>query len=271
MKYVSNPAGPIKFFSGMALIKRRFDILDVVPHPWSAVIVHCQTAIRLCGMDKSKSRDIDSAWAIESLNVASASVWTSFTEFCILKLEFISQDGIGDAPNAALMAELSDLKFKSNIERDMETLYNNQQQLGTAYSALARPTTDSVSSFINTDSNTVVMTQSQQVSVLKDMISDLCKDMALMVAGNGSKGGGGGTGAKPRIKPTTWRQWNKWCWTHGSHLLHDSSTCEQKWRKVGHNETAAKENPMGGNISRDHLYMQWCSPVDNSAHATKGE
>jgi hypothetical protein len=170
------------------------------------------------------------------------------------------------------MAELSDLK--SNIGRDMETLHNNQQQLGTAYSALARPTTDSVPSFINTDSSTVV-TQSQQVSVLKDMISDLRKDMALMVAGNGSKGGdggnGGGTGAKPRIKPTTWRQWNKWCWTHGSHLLHDSATCEQKWRKVGHNETATKENPVGRNISRDHLYMQWCSHVDNSAHATKGE
>jgi hypothetical protein len=57
------------------------------------------------------------------------------------------------------MAELSDLK--SNIGRDMETLHNNQQQLGTAYSALARPTTDSVPSFINTDSSTVV-TQSQQ-------------------------------------------------------------------------------------------------------------
>jgi hypothetical protein len=72
MKYVSNPAGPIKFFSDMALIKQQFDILDVVPHPWSAVIIHCQTAIWLCGMDKSKSCDIDSAWAIESLKVTSA-------------------------------------------------------------------------------------------------------------------------------------------------------------------------------------------------------
>jgi hypothetical protein len=118
MKYVSNPAGPIKFFSDMALIKRHFDILNGVPHPWSAVIVHCQTAIRLCGMDKSKRRDIDSAWAIESLKVTSASVWTRFTEFYILKLEFISQDGIGDAPNAALIRRLRQNQSFQNVSMD---------------------------------------------------------------------------------------------------------------------------------------------------------
>jgi hypothetical protein len=279
MKYVTNPAGPIKFFSAMALIKRRFDILDVVPHPWESIIVNCQTAIRQCGMDKSKSRDIDTAWEIESSSIASADIWTRFTEFYIIKLEFISRDGVGDGHNAALRAELSDLK--TNIGKDMETLHNNQQQLGTAYTALTRPSSDSVPSFINTDASTVV-TQSQQATMLKEM-SDLRKEMALLVnskgnkvgsgTGTGTSGGGrgGGTSPAPRIRPTTWRQWDKWCWTHGSHLTHDSMTCDKKYRKSGHDETATKENPMNGNTSRDHLYMQWCSPVDNSAHANKGE
>jgi hypothetical protein len=141
---------------------------------------------------------------------------------------------------------------------------------------LTRPSADSVPSFINTDASTVA-TQSQQTTMLKDMMSDLRKEMALLVSSNSSKvvpsgsGRGGGTNVTPRARPTTWRQWDKWCWTHGSHLLHDSTSCDKKWRKPGHKETATKENPMNGNISRDHLYMQWCSPVDNSAHATKGE
>jgi hypothetical protein len=111
MKYVTNPAGPIKSFSAMALIKRRFDILDVVPHPWESIIVNCQTAIRQCGMDKSKSRDIDTAWEIEISSIASAAIWTRFTEIYIIKFEFISRDGDGDGHNAALRAELSDLKL----------------------------------------------------------------------------------------------------------------------------------------------------------------
>jgi hypothetical protein len=159
-----------------------------------------------------------------------------------------------DGHNAALRAELSD--FKSNIGRDMETLHNNQQQLGTAYTALTRPSADSVPSFINTDASTVV-TQSQQAPIHKDMMSDLCKEMALLVNsrgnkvgngnGNGPGGGGGGRGggasAAPRARPTTWRQWDKWCWTHGSHLLHDSMTCDKKWRKAGHDEAEQRKIP----------------------------
>jgi hypothetical protein len=189
MKYVTNHAGPIKFFCAMALIKRRFDILDVLPHPWESIIVNCHTTIRQCGMDKSKSRDIDTAWEIASSSIASAAIWTRFTEFYIIKLEFISRDGVGDGHNAAIRAELRDLK--TNIGRDIETLHNNQQQLGTVYTALTRPSADdSVRSFINTDASTIV-TQSQQATILKDMMSDLRKEMALLVNSRGNKVGNG--------------------------------------------------------------------------------
>jgi hypothetical protein len=270
MKYVSSPSGPIKFFSAMALIKRRFDILDVVDHPWKSIIVNCQTAVRQCGMDKSKSREIDTKWEMANLNKPVDTVWLRFTEFYIKELEFISKDGVGGAPDAAqtaLLARLDD--FESRHDGNMEIINDNQQQLGAAFSALSKPTNDSVPSFINTDASTVV-TQANQ-SALKDLLSDFRKEIALMVAGGGVTGTGGGGGViKAKTKHKEWRQWDKWCWTHGAHLTHNSANCEQKWRKDGHNEAATQSNPMKGNSKRDHLFMQWCSPVDNSAHATKG-
>jgi hypothetical protein len=86
MMYISSPSGPIKFFSAMALIKRRFDILEVVKYPWESIIINCQVAIRQCGMDKSKIHDIDTSWETANLKGPVEIVWIRFTEFCIKKL-----------------------------------------------------------------------------------------------------------------------------------------------------------------------------------------
>ena len=55
MQCISSPSGPIKFFRAIAVIKRRFDILNGVKYPWESILVNCQAATRQCGMEKSMS------------------------------------------------------------------------------------------------------------------------------------------------------------------------------------------------------------------------
>ena len=64
------------------------------------------------------------------------------------------------------------------------------------------------------------------------------------------------TSDKPR------RQWNQWCSSCGVNFDHISDGCPRP--RAQHNKAATKENPMGGNSRRDHLFGLWCNPVDNS-------
>jgi len=58
------------------------------------------------------------------------------------------------------------------------------------------------------------------------------------------------------------RQWNQWCSSCGSNFDHLSGGCPRPG--PNHNKAATKENPLGGNSRRDHLFGLWCNPVDNS-------
>ena len=64
----------------------------------------------------------------------------------------------------------------------------------------------------------------------------------------------------------TWRQWNKWCWSCGINLGHNTPDCSGRYKKSTHEEhlTATHSDPQGGNMKakREHLWMKWCHPED---------
>ena len=47
-------------------------------------------------------------------------------------------------------------------------------------------------------------------------------------------------------------------------LTHDSTGC--KHRAAGHKTEATKDNPLGGNEKKNHLFLEWHNPVTNGAH-----
>lgn len=69
-----------------------------------------------------------------------------------------------------------------------------------------------------------------------------------------------------------WAQWNKWCYSCGVQLHHDSLSCPPNRKKksdhVAKAPTATFNNKMGGNANRDHLWMKWCHPVTHKVHDT---
>ena len=55
------------------------------------------------------------------------------------------------------------------------------------------------------------------------------------------------------------RQYKFWCWSCGVNLSHDSCNC--RTQKQGHIKNATKDNPQGGNTSKDARYMMWRHPT----------
>ena len=73
-----------------------------------------------------------------------------------------------------------------------------------------------------------------------------------------------------RTGPRTWRRFDKWCWTCGVNLHHNSDGSCRRARTDYHKKQATFQDPRGGNISRNHLWQKWCSP-NNHVCDTKGE
>jgi len=71
----------------------------------------------------------------------------------------------------------------------------------------------------------------------------------------------------------TWRQWKYWCYTCGVNVKHNTNNCDKQRKFANHFAcpSATKDNPQGGNISRDDLWLQWCHPVTHKPQPTKGD
>ena len=65
--------------------------------------------------------------------------------------------------------------------------------------------------------------------------------------------------------PRPWRQWNKYCYWHGVNLNHDTAGCNFK-NIPEDKKGATPSNPLGGNTSKNRLWMKWCHPVTHKAH-----
>ena len=71
-----------------------------------------------------------------------------------------------------------------------------------------------------------------------------------------------------------WRQWKYWCYSCGTNLSHNSMDCHRtKIQRPDHDRyksLATKDNPLGGNSKKDHLWMKWCNPGTYEPCDTKG-
>ena len=72
---------------------------------------------------------------------------------------------------------------------------------------------------------------------------------------------------------TKWQQWTYWWYMGGTNLSRNSDKCKRPTKYSNHDQLreATKENPQGGNDSRDHLWMKWYHQVTHNVHETKGE
>ena len=106
---------------------------------------------------------------------------------------------------------------------------------------------------------TGTMSQTELIRLMKQVIEETAQQGTSST--NKTKSGTSG-------RRKEWVKYNCWCWTYGTNTSHNSPECNK--RAPGHKVSATKDDPMGGNVKRDHMYMKWSSP-SGTIHDTKGE
>jgi hypothetical protein len=141
-------------------------------------------------------------------------------------------------------------EWKTAMESNIHSIHENQLELASVYQATEKHATPTEITVPETAYSASAVTQDS----MKGMEDRLFARLAALQTG------------KPPRKDTrgggSWRRYNKWCWSCGVNLRHNSDEKEGKChqKRTGHVSTATKDNPQGGNEERNHLWMWWCNP-----------
>jgi hypothetical protein len=139
----------------------------------------------------------------------------------------------------------------NSLHENQNSLHENQMELASVYQATEKDTAPTEITVPESAYSASAITQDS----MKGMEDRLFARLATLQSGKSprkdtARGGG------------AWRRYNKWCWSCGVNLRHNSDEkdgkCHQK--RTGHIATATKNNPQGGNEERNHLWMWWCNP-----------
>jgi uncharacterized membrane protein YgcG len=299
--YVPSTDGPVVYLKAMEHDKHCIDILSgsstaTFEYSWETLIINCQTKIRASGKhNNTYLRMIEDKWETDVL--MDGGRWERFKSLYIRELQQLTDDDIG-VDNAAMKAQQALVArvdaFESKYESDVQTLNDNQLHLETAFQASGVPSvvettgTGTVSGSIAGTAASGVVSPTVLADLLREMRSLKSelhsiknnRNRALTTAGGGGGGGGGGSGSgsgnrtggnssgnrNAAASSDEWRQWNRWCYSCGCNLNHDSKDCPTRKRRKDHKDEATQADPMGGNKSRSHLWNKWCNPVTHKSH-----
>ena len=99
----------------------------------------------------------------------------------------------------------------------------------------------------------------------RDVVAALAKQECFMAGGKTTK-------APTRTTNKDWRQWKHYCFTCGCNLTHPTRNCTRKRKQTGHDDhlDTTYDDPQGGNVDQNHLWMQWFNPVTRKAYPKRG-
>ena len=242
--------------------KEDIDILGTSTISYSHLILCAQQAFR-DALKKSTVREIDADWKAECASKGYIGVdelvWRKFKSFYTQAFKEKDKDGIlvelSSRSRANSVVDLADL------QATVQDQANDLADLGSAFNAMINEQKTVppvvVSPSTPRDDTTVLTTgtlsQGDIIKLMKQVIAE---------SNLGTTNSNGATHKKPK----KWSQWKFWCWTHGANLSHDSTGCKRP--ALGHKSEATKENPMGGNEKKNHLFLKWHNPATGRPHDT---
>ena len=159
---------------------------------------------------------------------------------------------VNDQANSAVdaLAEHNERLF------DLESHWHNSVSVGeTLAPSRVTTTTQALSA-----TNTLLQQPVQQVVALS------ARPVAAPVAAAQAPWSGNDSSTSSSCNtPKTWCQWDMYCYRCGINLNHTTAGCNFVNMLAG-KDRATKDNPLGGNIKKNHLWMKWCHPVTNKVH-----
>ena len=162
-------------------------------------------------------------------------------------------------------------RLENSTHADIVTLGDNQKQLEQAYKTIKTsnlvPKEVAPNSGTPNSSVTGDTAFSTRESALEGQVQQLRKQVEQLTRqGQDHTKTSRKNTAATAAKTGKWKQWTFWCHSHGSNLSHNSNNCTH--RKGNHKDEATKDNPMGGNSSRDYLDGLYCHPVLHTQHTS---
>jgi hypothetical protein len=243
--------------------KHSIDILKCGDLSFDNLMIHCQTAFRNSPLPADKTRDIDLEWEKDEIKYEAAADydsgrWERFKTFYIDKIKDLNEDGLikGKANSVReLEAKFDDLETRFTAkEYDIDMLNSNQMEIDRALH-VGGDIPSMIGSSPGTTSNLTTTINSHQI---QEMVN---KAFEARFAERHNQHQTGSYSHNQQPGTTTQRPGTP---APDMNLRHDSPGCDH--HKDNHKKEATKDNPMGGNTKRDHLWMKWCSPVDHKAY-----
>ena len=292
------------YFHQCEVDQYRIRAIGVADVPDKQIMVGAQIAFRKA-VDTTVMQIIDNGWAIAKASLKYAPTSTVFRAFKTHYSKHLRENYINTKTNGkrqqahaveALTATIEQLQTKvdnnaAEVARNahqVHTIANTQDQM------LAHPEAYSTHYVPSVVSATTATTPSGlansalqyggEFTELKGTVESLAQQIQALT--RLQQQGPTHTGAPPNRNQRNssrrpmgdpngpWRQWKYWRYTCGTNLSHNSPECHKTHRqKPSHHQykdTATKDNPQGGNSSKDRLWMKWCHPATYEPHDTQG-
>jgi len=278
-KYIPEQNGATSYFTANDHDRYKAHNTKVSTIPIETLMVAAQRAFR-AAVDNHKMQEIENSWAlVESANKTafkdSTVKYQEFKDHFILHLRQVilnvKKKKLQPHPQAHVVETHTDML--AHIQDAMQTMIEEHNELKEKVDHGNRAGPPSVVATASTSGNSA-NTVGPQMSYndIQEMIKQAIQGATPSVNTPPTSNQPQQRRSYQNQRPKQWRQWRSWCYSCGVNLTHNSIDCKRP-KRPGHttNPGATMENPMGGNTTKNRLWMKWCHPITNDSYDTKGE
>ena len=268
-KYKPEQNGTKTYFAAVEHDRYKANSTKVATVTLEILLVYTQQAFR-AAVDKHTMQDIENSWAlVESANaIVFKDVEERYKQYkdhhtlhlrqLVLNVDTKKQHH----PQAHAVASHGDMI--AHMQGTMQSMVEEQNELREPYAHMVETTHSSRTgppSVVATASpsiNTSTSSNSAHTAAPTMSYNDVQEMIKKALQGVTPTGNNnmGSTSQQP-YRPRKWRQWRSWCYTCGVNLNHNSINCKRT-KCAGHdaNPEATMENPLGGNVAKNRLWMK---------------
>ena len=265
--YISTPNGAEEWFADADEDRDLIIQLGHTPQPYGNIMTTALGVFMDSDLPDERIRDLETTWwkmrKDEHLEADDLDTFLVFQEFYNEQLRHLHSTATRNRlkkANQATEVTRDDLTtVREEIAQVQDNMYATMEHnFQTIQCSIATPATDdSTLAATHRDAAYATGTSDHTMATILEKLDHKIDQLSQKVAANEQR-------PRPR---RTWRQFNKYCWTHGVNASHTSGQCDQKRR--GHDNDATHADRRGGSDKNADGWKKWLSP-EGTIHDNKG-
>jgi len=275
LKHTMSAAGADEYFQTIENTQTMIEQLAYDKLPYQLIIASAQSAFENSGYDLKDILSLSSKWEIikseKNYSMRTKIAYTAFKKHYNKGLSLLYVHRNTNTNHRKGSAHYSNSEIDSDDDDDWKSTvqqnYEGIDELKRAFNAMNAQ--DSIPGMIPIPKTSIVGRAASNSTITPDKEQDMKNWVMNAINTFKTENGTNTKSTKPTKKVYDWRQFTKFCWSCGVNLHHNSPDCDRK-KKAGHSTTATYAKPEEGNVGRNHLWQQWCTPGTNIVVPTKG-